>query len=44
MFLNYNENWFIFFLSFKQKQLVVSNQLPIADKHKQFSCQKIHPN
>ena len=44
MFLNYNEKWFIFFLSFKEKQLVVSNYRLIADKHKQFSCQKIHSN
>lgn len=44
MFLNYNEKWFVIFLSFKEKQLVVSNYRLIADKHKQFSCQKIHPN
>ena len=28
------------FLSFKEKLLVESNYLLIADTHKQFSCQK----
>ena len=40
MFLNYNEKIVYLFLSFKEKQLVVSNYRLIADTHKQFSCQK----